>query len=299
LLEYVQAASCLASAHRVNPWNAQEVADKIHHVLTLPDERRARLHEIGMHYVQTFTSRAWGKKFMNELMIHTARGEEVTLLQHLKYEDLVGPYRAAKSRLIVINYDGGLLEYRKENFKSTSRPSTRVLFELKRISADPRNTVYVYSGRERDSLHEWFATTVPGIGLVGENGFFIKKPHEDKWFVIVGVVGLFCSLAQPLLTPLVVLPLTLHRIRYQLESSLDMAWMGRIQPVLEYFALRTPGSEIQQKEVHMTWHYRRCRPDFGILQARELQRTIGVRLDYFNRIQLASASINDIFWCLP
>jgi trehalose-6-phosphatase len=253
----------------VNPWNAQEVADKIHEVLTLPKERRDRLHEIGAHYVQTYTSKAWGKKFMDELKKHTARGEQVTPINHLKYEDLLGPYRAAKNRLIVINYDGGLIDYRRENFKATSRPSSRVLFELRRLCSDPRNTVYIYSGRERDSLHEWFGM-IPSVGLVGENGFFIKKPNEDKWFVIR-----LCMVSMRALSMATNIKAVFNR--FQLESSLDMGWMDRIRPVLEYFALRTPGSEIQQKEVHMTWHYRRCRPDFGIMQARELQHTIGVR----------------------
>jgi trehalose 6-phosphate synthase/phosphatase len=42
-----------------------------------------------------------------------------------------------------------------------------------------------------------------------------------------------------------------------------------VKPVLDYYAERTPGSFIEEQEVHLTFHYRN-EPEFGSLQSREL-----------------------------
>jgi trehalose 6-phosphate synthase/phosphatase len=198
------------------------------------------MQEVSYNYIETYTSRAWGKRFIDELTKHTKKTDELVSVQQLKYEDVLGPYRTSKSRLLVLNYDGGLLDYTTENFVSTSRPSARILECLQALSDDNRNAIFIFSGREREVLQNWFGG-IQGLGLVAEHGFFLKPPHEEQW--------------------------------YKLEA-LDLSWMNLIRPVLEYFKERTPGSEIEQKEVHMVWHYRRCRPDYGLLQARELYQTI-------------------------
>lgn len=224
----------------MNPWNIQEVADAIHQGLTLPAEKRAQMQETCYNYIETYTSRAWGKRFIDELSKHTKRTDELVSVQQLKYEDVLGPYRSSKSRLVVLNYDGGLLEYSSDNFLTTNRPSSDILSCLQALSDDTRNTVYIFSGREREVLQTWFGA-IRGVGLIAEHGFFLKRPRDEQW--------------------------------YQLEA-LDLSWMNQIRHVLEYFKERTPGSEIEVKEVHMVWHYRRCRPDYGLLQARELYQTI-------------------------
>lgn len=198
------------------------------------------MHDIGYNYIETYTSRAWGKRFIDDLTKHSKRLDELVSVQHLKYEDVIGPYRNSKSRLLVLNYDGSLLDYTTENFKSASRPSQRILDCLQALSDDTRNTIFIFSGRERDVLQNWFGS-ISGVGLVAEHGFFLRRPREEQW--------------------------------YQLEA-MDLSWMNQIRPVLDYFKERTPGSVIEQKEVHMVWHYRACKPDYGLIQAKELYQTI-------------------------
>lgn len=55
------------------------------------------------------------------------------------------------------------------------------------------------------------------------------------------------------------------------KSTVDLSWMEGVQNILEFFSDRTPGSFVQYKEASLTWHYMDTDPEFGIVQAKELQ----------------------------
>ena len=47
-----------------------------------------------------------------------------------------------------------------------------------------------------------------------------------------------------------------------------------MQPVLEHFVDRTPGSFVEEKEYSLVWHYRMSDPEFGDWLANELAATL-------------------------
>jgi len=47
-------------------------------------------------------------------------------------------------------------------------------------------------------------------------------------------------------------------------------WKHRVQPILEHFVDRTPGSFIEEKEFSLVWHYRMADPEFGDWLANDL-----------------------------
>lgn len=51
-------------------------------------------------------------------------------------------------------------------------PSSDTLNLLSALSSDPKNSIYIVSGRDRKFLEEWFVN-IP-IGLSGEHGSFIR-----------------------------------------------------------------------------------------------------------------------------
>ena len=65
------------------------------------------------------------------------------------------PCRAQK-RLLLLDYDGTLVPQSTIN----SRPTEEALSVLKGLCADPRNAVYIISGRRKAELAEWFAGVV-------------------------------------------------------------------------------------------------------------------------------------------
>jgi trehalose 6-phosphate synthase/phosphatase len=150
-------------------------------------------------------------------------------------DEAIAPFRAARSRLLLLDYDGTLVPYAKTPREAVPPPELIALME--RLAALPRTRVVLVSGRPRRDLEGWFAN-VPGLWLVAEHGALVRPAGASEWE-------------------------TLH-------LSASTAWKESVLPVLEHFADRTPGSFIEEKEYCLVWHYRMADPDVGEWLANEL-----------------------------
>lgn len=139
----------------------------------------------------------------------------------------------------MFDYDGTLTPIVKD--PQAAIPSDRVLRTIKSLAADPRNAVWIISGRDQAFLDEWMGH-IPELGLSAEHGCFIRKPRSDDW--------------------------------ENLAEKTDMAWQKDVMEVFQFYAERTQGSFIERKRVALTWHYRRADPEYGAFQARECRREL-------------------------
>ena len=64
--------------------------------------------------------------------------------------------RRATRRLFLLDYDGTLTQPGSHN----STPTTEVLATLQGLTQDPRNCVWIISGRGRSELGPWFQSLV-------------------------------------------------------------------------------------------------------------------------------------------
>jgi trehalose 6-phosphate synthase/phosphatase len=54
------------------------------------------------------------------------------------------------------------------------------------------------------------------------------------------------------------------------EVTALMDWKDDIRPILEVYVDRTPGSNLEEKEHSLGWHYRKVEPEMGALRSNEL-----------------------------
>jgi trehalose 6-phosphate synthase/phosphatase len=111
-----------------------------------------------------------------------------------------------------------------------------MLKALTALAADPKNYVFVISGRDQACLDDWLGH-IPNLGLSAEHGSFIKYPDSNQWI--------------------------------NLANEMDLSWMPKVAQVFQYFTERTQGSFIEHKRCAITWHYRLADPEYGSFQARE------------------------------
>ena len=223
----------LIDALIVNPNDIKMMTAAIAQALEMPaDEQESRMVKLRQN-VSKFNVKHWVKIFMDRL-------REVKDMQQALHTRFVGEvtrkaiykiYAKTSKRIFFLDYDGTLVGFHADPQKAS--PDEKLYRILQNLAADPLNKVVIISGRDYETLEKWFGH-LP-ITLVADHGAWQKIKGE--WTTI---------------------------------PALNAAWKKNVQPVLETFADRTPGSFIEEKTYSLAWHYRNVETGLGDLRASEL-----------------------------
>ncbi|MQL79864.1 hypothetical protein Taro_012316 [Colocasia esculenta] len=248
--EFIGCSPSLSGAIRVNPWNVDAVADAMNLAIKMPEAEKQMRHGKHFKYVSSHDVAYWARSFDQDLQracgdhfdkrcwgIGFGLGFRVVALgpnfRKLSVEHIVSAYRSTSSRLILLDYDGTMMPQAPVN----KAPSNEVISVLTSLCSDPKNVVFVVSGREKDSLGEWFAP-VEKMGISAEHGYYTRWSRYAPWEKCV--------------------------------LSADFSWKEMATPVMELYTGTTDGSYIEHKESALVWHHQDADPDFGSSQAKEL-----------------------------
>lgn len=178
LSEFSGTAGSLKDAIHINPWDLSGVADQINNALTmLPEQRRTMQDHLNIH-VTTRNVQTWITGFVRRLVQVLANRKNVVSTPLLDRAAMLSRYRAAHKRLFMFDYDGTLTQIVRE--PSAAVPSQRVITTLKALAADPKNAVWIISGRDQDFLHQHLGH-IKELGFSAEHGSFMKHPGSDDW----------------------------------------------------------------------------------------------------------------------
>ncbi|XP_058193212.1 probable alpha,alpha-trehalose-phosphate synthase [UDP-forming] 9 isoform X2 [Rhododendron vialii] len=248
--EFIGCSPSLSGAIRVNPWDIDSVAEAMNLAITMPDSEKRLRHEKHYRYVSSHDVAYWARSFVQDLErackdhyskrcwgIGLGLGFRVVSLspnfRKLSIDHIVSTYKRTNRRAIFLDYDGTIVP-QSSIVKSLSPDVVAVLNVL---CNDPKNTVFIVSGRGRSSLIEWLAPC-ERLGIAAEHGFFIKWSKNTDWESS---------------------PLTAH-----------LEWKQIVEPVMKSYREATDGSNIEIKESALVWHHQDADPDFGSCQAKEL-----------------------------
>ncbi|KAK9705784.1 hypothetical protein RND81_07G081500 [Saponaria officinalis] len=247
--EFVGCSPSLSGAIRVNPWNVEQLAESMHEAIAMDDKEKQLRHEKHYKYISSHDIGYWAKSFDQDLV--RACGDPfskrcwgvgfglkfrlVTLppdFRKLSVDHIKAAYKNTNSRLILLDYDGTMTSSSVDN-----APSFEVVSILRRLCSDPKNTVFIVSGRGRGILSKWFSPCEK-LGLSAEHGYFTRWSKSAPWEI---------SMQGP-----------------------DLDWKKIVLPIMEHYAEATDGSSIEQKETALVWHYQDSDLDFGVTQSKEL-----------------------------
>ncbi|KAI8137526.1 glycosyltransferase family 20-domain-containing protein [Fennellomyces sp. T-0311] len=235
LSEFTGTAGSLSAALLVNPWDYAGVARAINDALIMsPEEKHTRHMQLYSH-VTNHTASFWAHSFVTQLV---STKEQQSLLpqsaRELDLEETLEAYVKAEKRLLLFDYDGTLAPI--VSVPSDARPSADMLNFLQKLCDDPKNQVWVISGRDQETLDNWLGH-LNNLGLSAEHGCYIKK--GGTWENIV--------------------------------EQVDMSWKDEVSKIFNYYTERTQGSFIEHKKSSITWHYRMADVEYGEFQAKECQ----------------------------
>jgi trehalose 6-phosphate synthase/phosphatase len=239
LSEFAGAAAELNGAITVNPYDIEGVADSIHRALSMSvEERRARMRTLRRRVLE-HDVHAWAGAFIQHLHLRRPLDDHDVIAR--PGPSLPGALAAAQRTMtlrLLLDYDGTLVPLARS--PELAAPDDDLLFLLERLIASPGIQVDIVSGRSHETLEQWFGH-LP-VSLWAEHGFWHRSRHGEAW---------------------------------QAAITAPPDWMERVHPLLEQFAVNTPGSHVEVKSASIAWHYRCAPREFGTRQAHELRMLLG------------------------
>jgi len=258
LSEFSGFSRVLNGALRVNPYNVKSLQENLDTALELaPVEREARARK-DLAHVNTNTSENWGRRFLVDLKSMKRKQEEHWMavgfglasfrmvgmgidFKALDAPSTLSAYRSSTQRAILLDWGGTLTPadsgfYDARDAEKYEVPES-VLDVLRILCADPNNHVMILSGLNRDKVQQAFGT-VPNLSLAVEHGFHYRIKN-GPW--------------------------------QQLLPGLKTSWRDVAEAIVKVYTTRTNGSFMQKKGASISWNYQHADPEFGAMQARELQ----------------------------
>jgi trehalose 6-phosphate synthase/phosphatase len=276
LSELAGAANELNEALLVNPTDTIEVSRAINRALTMPPEEQQQRMILMQQRLSDYDVIKWVSDFLDQLANVKLEQEkqQVKVLDEKTGSSIHLHYQMAKSRCLLLDYDGTLVPYAKLPKDATPNDELRAL--LTGLTADPKNNVVIISGREAQTLEAWLGD-LP-LMLVAEHGASFKSKN-DQW---------------------------------QQTVSIPDQWKNEIRPIMQLFVTHCVGSFIEEKTNTLAWHYRNTHPDLGFTRSRELinnlsqllqntmlqvvdgNKVVEVRMSGFDKGIMALKIVNDL-----
>jgi len=208
----------------VNPWDYRKCAEAIKTALEMNDEEREQRWRKLNESVMRYTAAHWLATFMDHLEKvwneHALRN--TVSIPRLSIAKLSEQYKTAGRRLFILDYEGTLASYGSPTSIILTSPE-RTLAVLSDLLYDPKNIIYVMSGRKPEELDRLFRR-VPNLGLIAENGCFLKEFGTSNWI--------------------------------ELADEKEMStWKQSVIGILEYHRERIEGSWIEERHCSLILNY--------------------------------------------
>ncbi|KAL9232485.1 hypothetical protein vseg_007594 [Gypsophila vaccaria] len=248
--EFIGCSPSLSGALRINPWNVEATAEAMNEAISMNDAEKQLRHDKHYKYVSSHDVAYWARSFFQDLErscrdhfrrrcwgIGLGFGFRVVALdpnfRKLTVDAIVSAFCRSNNRVILLDYDGTMMPQTTIN----KTPSREVMRIISLLSDDPNNTVFIVSGRGRDSLGKWFSPCSK-VGIAAEHGYFMRWTAESDWET--------CG------------------------QNNDFGWVQIAEPVMKLYTEATDGSYIETKESALVWHHRDADLGFGSCQAKEM-----------------------------
>ncbi|NPV50591.1 MAG: bifunctional alpha,alpha-trehalose-phosphate synthase (UDP-forming)/trehalose-phosphatase [Candidatus Methanofastidiosum sp.] len=238
LSEMAGASVELGEALIVNPNNVEEIADAIKKALEMPIDEQIERNRIMQKRLKKYNVTRWAEDFIEKLdeVKNEQKTLEVKLILPSTKLSMINSYKNSENRLFLLDYDGTLVPF--SNAPHKALPDAELISVLKNLSNDNKNNVVIISGRDKNTLENWFKDI--NLSLIAEHGGQIKE-KGNNWI---------------------------------LTEPEEVEWKGKILPLLELYVDRTPGSLIESKELSLVWHYRKVDPELAAIRSRELKAAL-------------------------
>ena len=237
LSEMAGAAIELSDALIINPYDVEQVAATIQEALEMPEDEQLRRMDLLQRKVAKRTVNIWAQNFISQLLTIRRNNENSNseTIDNAVLNNIQVAYTSASRRLIILDYDGTLMGFKRRPEDAFPTEVLRLL--LAALAADPCNKVVISSGRDHKTLESWLGD-LP-LSMAAEHGAYYKE--KGSW------------------------------VR---NIPDEKPWNDEISTILQEFTERTPKSMVEEKETTLVWHYRNVDAWLATLREQQLVETL-------------------------
>lgn len=218
LSEMAGASIELSDALIINPTNMKEIENAILRALEMPEEEQNIAILNMQKIISTQHVGQWAKDFVDGLIQVKKKNKSLQqkVVDDNNFNKIKQAYKQARNRLIILDYDGTLVQFHSNPMKAY--PTPELLDLLEKMCADLSNRIVISSGRDKQTLEGWLGH-LP-LDMSAEHGMFYKE--YGKW-------------------------------RGEIKR---MEWDSEIIDRVRHIVKKTPRSKLEIKETALVFHYR-------------------------------------------
>ena len=256
----------IKSISRINPYNMEQIFISIEKILTQEEAIRTELYNQDIKYLQEHNSDEFMLSYFGDLKIITSDKKDLTSIvfglkndlrvmklrknfELLSINVLQSKYNSSKCRFFFLDYEETLQSFvDKDNDNPNTdddqyimekhAPSEKLLNILKNLSDNPKNFVYIITGKPRKFLMKWFKD-VKNLGFGAEYGCYWKDAHDPEQ-------------------------------KIQTRYSITNDWLDSAYSIIKQFEIKTEGSRTEVKDSSICWNFGNSDQYSGNIQASDL-----------------------------
>lgn len=272
LSELTGAAVELHESILITPNDIEVTADAIFTALEMREkDRGAKIIKMQTR-LKNYDVFAWAADFFKqtEEVKHKQQKLKVNYLNLEMKQKIITAYKLANKRIIFLDYDGTLVPLSDNPAMATLQSRVRRFISpfiklispdkvdsnanakhiLRHISSNPKNTIIIISGRDREFLEKQFKNM--DVTLIAEHGYFIKE-YGKEWVT---------------------------------QADVNLGWKENILPILNDYVNRCNGSMVEQKHASLAWHYRNAEQDIAAIRIHELKDNLAEMLKNESKLEI-------------
>jgi len=238
LSEMAGASKEMNEALLINPNNFEQIAETLKTAIEMPESEQNKRMKILQKRLERYSVEKWAEEFMKSLNDTKKIGKTIDAkkMDEDHQNKMLSKFKKAKRKLLFLDYDGTLSGFK--NNPQDAKPDTKLFDLLDQLNQIENTDVVIVSGRDRETFEEWFANK--SYNLITDHGVWLKAKNDD----------------------------------WQMLEILKNNWMDNIQPILQTFVDRTPGTFIELKKYSLAWHYRKADPELAQIRTIELNTVL-------------------------
>ncbi|EGO28773.1 glycosyltransferase family 20 protein [Serpula lacrymans var. lacrymans S7.9] len=220
--------SCIA----INPYDSRGTAKAIYQALTMSDEEALSRWKDLHNHVVTQTAQTFVTSFLTRCLRANTEHiiqSDLSVVPQLDTASLLPRYKHSAKRLLLLDFEGAIWQrdMTRAGLLAPFEAPKEALALLNKFAEDPMNEVWLLSGLPVKGVMDKVAAEAPNVGIVAENGCFIRtRPNRKEKASWINVV-----------------------------SNFNFTWKASCVEILNYFTERTPGAFVEEREASVVWRF--------------------------------------------